>query len=299
MVVGMGTALLAVASSADLGQGQTGQNVAAAQSLEEVRDELASAITVERRSEFEIAFTIADRTGDGLPENVVYRWEGKAGSPLMRAINGNDERPVVPSVDKLAFQYLIQPEAIPTLTPTGALASFAGNVSISAPRDAFQPGYQVAQGWFPGAAAGASRGVISRIIFSMRREAAVFGPSARVRVFTGDGATPTSGTLLGTAALGAAAVPITKTYTDTEFVFSPPIEFTPSRGVWIVLDAPGCLGDDYFVALDTQTRALNVRGYRAVSGDSGASWTRFPSTSCSFRVIGSWKTTVFPQEAVR
>jgi hypothetical protein len=299
LVVGMGVAILTTASSAELGQGRSAQSVAAAAGLDELRNELASAVTIDKRTATGIAFTIPDRTGDGVAESIEYSWGGKPGDPLLRKINGGDARPVVAAADAVSFGFLIQPASVPTLTSTAMLTGFTGNIAIAAPNDAFKANYAVAEGWYPGTNATAARGVISKVTFNMRRDAATYGPGARLRVYTGDGKSPTAGTLLGTVSLTSAGVPTTKAYNDAEFVFSPALEFTSSTGLWFVLDAPGCLGNDYFVAIDLQTRTLNTRGYRAISGDAGANWVYIPSTSCSFRVFGSWKTIVFPQEALQ
>jgi hypothetical protein len=64
------------------------------------------ALTVTERTATSITFTVADRTGDGLADQVRYAWSGVSGDPLTRQVN--DLMPVVVARDvkKFGLSYL-------------------------------------------------------------------------------------------------------------------------------------------------------------------------------------------------
>lgn len=63
-------------------------SVQAAQALDRIAGEIESAIYVSQLTATSIAFTVADRNSDGLPERIGYSWSGVAGAPLVRTYNG-------------------------------------------------------------------------------------------------------------------------------------------------------------------------------------------------------------------
>jgi len=58
------------------------------QALDQIAGEIESAVYVSQISPTSIAFTVADRDGDGIPERISYSWSGVAGDPLVRTYNG-------------------------------------------------------------------------------------------------------------------------------------------------------------------------------------------------------------------
>jgi hypothetical protein len=63
-------------------------SVQAAQVLDQVAGELETAVGVTDVTSRSIAFTVADRDGDGNAERLAYSWSGNAGDPLVRTYNG-------------------------------------------------------------------------------------------------------------------------------------------------------------------------------------------------------------------
>jgi hypothetical protein len=64
------------------------------------------ALTVTERTATSIAFTIADRTGDGVPEMIRYAWSGVAGDPLTRQVNGATPVVIARDVKRFGLSYI-------------------------------------------------------------------------------------------------------------------------------------------------------------------------------------------------
>ena len=67
-------------------------------------EEIGSATSIVSLSAASITFEVADRTGDGSPETITYRWDGTPGDSLVREINGGDPQSVLTDVHSLEFE---------------------------------------------------------------------------------------------------------------------------------------------------------------------------------------------------
>jgi hypothetical protein len=86
----IGSAMLLTARAVPDPRGPFQSTISAGAALDLLISELESAITITELTGRSIAFTIADRDGDGRPERLRYAWSGTAGDPLTRHYNGID-----------------------------------------------------------------------------------------------------------------------------------------------------------------------------------------------------------------
>ena len=71
-----------------------------------IASEQRFALSVTERTPRSIAFTVADRDNDAVPESIRYAWSGVAGDPLTRQYNGAPPVVVVPKVRRFQLNYL-------------------------------------------------------------------------------------------------------------------------------------------------------------------------------------------------
>ena len=69
------------------------------------------ALTVTERTATSITFTVADRTGDGIPEQIRYAWSGVPGDPLTRQVNGATPVVIARNVTKFGLSYITKTSA--------------------------------------------------------------------------------------------------------------------------------------------------------------------------------------------
>ncbi len=79
-------------------KGATFSSMRGGRMVDRIATELESALRVIDRGPNKIAFTVADRDGDGHPERICYSWSGTAGDPLTRQYNDNPAVPVIDAV---------------------------------------------------------------------------------------------------------------------------------------------------------------------------------------------------------
>ena len=101
---------IAIASKAVPGQSTNNEKVIDATSvLQTMVEELENAIHFTKRGIWTVSFTVADRTADGTPESIAYRWTGSPGDPLTRTYNSRASVTVLPDVQMFALAYSVRP----------------------------------------------------------------------------------------------------------------------------------------------------------------------------------------------
>lgn len=70
----------------------------AGKALDKIAAEVETAIYISKIDAKTIAFTVAPRNGDAIPERIVYAWSGVPGQPLTRTYNGGPPQTAVDSV---------------------------------------------------------------------------------------------------------------------------------------------------------------------------------------------------------
>jgi prepilin-type N-terminal cleavage/methylation domain-containing protein len=76
--------------------------------LQQIADELAEAIAITERGAHAVAFIVADRDGDGAPERIRYAWDGTAGAPLTRSLNGGAPQAIAENVHAFDVAYVLR-----------------------------------------------------------------------------------------------------------------------------------------------------------------------------------------------
>lgn len=90
--------------------------------------EIGGAIDVPQRSGTSVTFSVADRNGDGLTEQIQYAWSGTAGDALLRTYNSESPAAILTNV----HQFLLGYDMISVLVPdTGADLLAAGHHASS------------------------------------------------------------------------------------------------------------------------------------------------------------------------
>jgi len=79
-------------------KGSTFSSMRGGRIADRIATELESAVRVFERGPNKIAFTVADRDGDGHPERIRYSWSGVAGAPVTRQYNDNPPITVIDNV---------------------------------------------------------------------------------------------------------------------------------------------------------------------------------------------------------
>ncbi len=81
------------------------QSLDSTAALRQMAEELETAVYITTHTATQVAFTVVDRNGDGLPERIRYAWSGTAGHPLTRSYNGATAVTVVENVDVFTLSY--------------------------------------------------------------------------------------------------------------------------------------------------------------------------------------------------
>jgi prepilin-type N-terminal cleavage/methylation domain-containing protein len=86
----------------------TACTIEAGTALDQFVAELESAVYISEHSQTAVAFTVADRNGDGLAERIRYAWSGVAGDPLTRQYNGGPAAAFINNVQQFSLAPEIQ-----------------------------------------------------------------------------------------------------------------------------------------------------------------------------------------------
>ena len=94
--------------------------------LSQLNDDLRFATQITAATSISITMIVPDRDADAAPETITYEWNGKAGAPLTRTLNGNKPDEVCAAVESFALAYDTRTDQRPqtyTEGPEGTLAS--------------------------------------------------------------------------------------------------------------------------------------------------------------------------------
>ena len=82
--------------------------IAASETADRIVAELAYALSFSERSANAVAFTVADRNGDGDPESIRYAWSGTPGDPLTYEYNGSAAVNLLENVREFSLAYDVE-----------------------------------------------------------------------------------------------------------------------------------------------------------------------------------------------
>lgn len=108
LMVALGSAMSIASKTLTLDRSDVKHNIEAAEVLNQILDELATAHDFVQRSATVIEFTVPDRTGDFQDDVIRYEWTGGPGNPqpLTRQLNGGDIVTIAEQVREFDLSYL-------------------------------------------------------------------------------------------------------------------------------------------------------------------------------------------------
>lgn len=287
VMVGLSSALL-IASRAVPDRDPFGAEHSASAALLWLCDEIRSATWLIEHEQNSVTFTVPDRSGNGLPERIRYKWSGVAGDPLVRSVNDEPEAPVLNDVSEFAMRFVVSEisESVP-----GAVSESAEYVLASALGS--DGGYSITNNnWLgvhvqPVLSYDTQVWRITRFMFRARQSPPPTGRLfVQLRPATASG-TPAS-TIIEQVGMNESDLSPTMSWQT--------IHYTPTD---IPRDQARCIvvvrssGDSPVCELET----LDVAG--GVESTNGSTWTYKENLSPVYRVYGAVRTVGEPTEFPR
>lgn len=258
--------------------------------------ELQNALFISERGANAIAFTVADRDGDGRHERIRYAWAGKSGDPLTRAYNGATAVEVIEGVDALDFTYLTRPavESYPGPPIESAemtLASYTGAFNLNEYKvkdkewcgQHFQPDF----GAFPNALSWK----VSRAYFEAKRDGNADN-NFYIELRTADGSNKPTGTILESYLIPESALTTSQAWYYLNF--NSVNDLTPGQGLCLVFRHPNSGNPSANIRLDQ----AYPRGLLTTT-NSGGSWTYESGKTLRYTITGTISQPGLAQSATR
>ncbi len=118
LMVGLSSALFIASQGLDLDQGASASLVRSGVAVGRLLADARTATRFRSVTSTAMEFDVADRTGDGAVDRLRYAWDGAAGGPLTRTINGGSPVTLLRDVRSLSFAAPIRAVAAPNVTST-------------------------------------------------------------------------------------------------------------------------------------------------------------------------------------
>lgn len=284
LLVGMAGALTISTTAADAGHDRSSQAFRAAAAADTVLADLNEATAITARSKSEVSLTVPDRTGDSAPETVTYRW-GAAGSPLYRAVNG-DEHVLLPVVDQFTIDLIGRSGASSSNSAEQVLASFDTSSGATYSSVSISDKVFVAQYLKPAFPDSVDSWTITRLRLRLARDSSPAG-TLRVSIVRNDRWRPT-GAVLAQVDIPEASLPATAGWVEVAIGAGP---LLPSDGVCIRLEEPTTTGGAGVTEYGVGGSSMPYNTFATVSTDAGATWsTPDDSTDLRFYAFGTVST---------
>lgn len=105
LLVAIASAIILAGKAIPTGSTPAERAFEAARVAGQITDELRGAVHITERSAAAITFTVADRSGDGIPERIRYAWSSAPGDPLTRQYNDGAAATVLEDVHQFDLAY--------------------------------------------------------------------------------------------------------------------------------------------------------------------------------------------------
>jgi len=128
---GMSSAVFIATRAIDDGQAPATITGNAAEAVSTITNDLTFALDFRELTTTAVTFTVPDRDGDSLPEQIRYAWSGTPGAPLTRAYNNGTPIAIADQVDELAFTHLLR-----TVTPPNQACCQSDGICLDMAPDA-------------------------------------------------------------------------------------------------------------------------------------------------------------------
>lgn len=289
LMLAMGGALMVSTSALDTASDSGSQTLQAAGAATMLGAELAVAQELYSVDPADLYFTVPDRDGDGMAEEIEYTWGG-AGKPLLRSYQGGAAVPVIQSVQSLAVQTATRSPAVPVEGAETVLASCETPTGSMMQSTQIDDTHFVAQYVRPTMPSAASSWKITRVKLYLSR-ASGNTKGMRLSVRTADASLKPTGTILASVVFTSATV-TSVGGAWLEFAVGPVTGLAPGTGVCIVLDAPLAGDCNVFRVVNGTNQPYNTH---YMSGDNLGAWSAPNDTQdLKFILTGSITTMVEP-----
>ncbi len=248
--------------------------------------DLFHATSITTATATELVFTVADRTGDGVPETIRYAWSRTPGDPLVRQVNGGAAATAASDVREFQLVYDKRQVALPQTCSDGSEVLLAQNnrwflVSDARVNNDNWPG----QYFQPTLPANATSWKVTRVRFKAKIDGTATGQT-KVQLRLANGAVP------GDFVIGECSMmesTLGTSYGWVEFAFTNPPALLPGNMVCLVL-----VGTGPAYSCDVQVQGIVFAGsyncYCVTSTNAGGSWTTWPGLNLNYYVYGKVST---------
>ncbi len=240
----------------------------AARAVERIAQDVVYATSVPAGSATSLTLTLPDRNADAIDESVTFSWDGRAGSPLIRTLNGSPAETLLTNVRALSFGYRLR-SAVSTSTGPAGTGSEQTWLNIAASNTTYTnvtSNASFAQTVRPTLPGGTTSWSVSRVTLMLKPTSQATGQfSVQIRTVASDGK-PTS-TILGQATVLESSI----TGTQQTYTLSGASNFTAADSAAVCLvyksGANACSA-----AINLSQSSPAGSGYYT-SSNSGGTWS--------------------------
>ena len=294
IVSALASSLVLATRAIPTGNDPLAQSLSAAESLDQIGQDLYGAISFSERSATGVTFTVADRDNDANPETIRYAWSGIAGGALTRQVNAGAAAVLLGSVESFAlgYDYRTRSDPPPAQANESAetlLASY--DPAINQADFKLTATLNAGQYFLPALAANVTSWKVTRITIVARRLNQPNGITA-VQLHL-----PTAGNLPGAGVLEEVLMDESTlwwVYWFEDFSFTQVADLSPRQGLCLTLTKAGGSGNLADVAYDDVAGAGML-----TSSDGGLSWSFDARRSLRFFVYGTVTTMTRPAAVQR
>ncbi len=284
LMVAIGSAFVVTFSAVPADGNMAGGALASTPTLDLLARELATATEVVGGTATAVEFKVPDRDADGKDETIRYSWSGQAGDPLTRAFNGAAAGAVVGGVRAFALSYEV--EAVSETLEGTPVQSAEQTILNKTPASVVAQSV-TDQNWCGqfvrvNHPAGTLSWSITKVKLQAMGSPLLLG-NLTVEVRLADaGGSPTA-TVLGTASVSAASLPLV--LGNTTFTFSGISGLAPSQGICILVKRTTA-GLAPSVAINTAQSSGTNRTYLS-SSNAGTTWSVTPTSTLWYTLSGT------------
>lgn len=293
IMLGVGSAMIIVGHAVPTADSPAAAVIAAGQVADRIATELTYAVTVIDSNATTIAFTVADRDGDAVPETIRYEWSGTPGDSLTRQYNSGTIAEILPSVKQFDLAYELETISVET-TPENESAETVLS-EYSSVEVAYNPAL-AADLWcgqyiLPSLPADTISWKVTRIAFYAGKSGKSDGEvSVEMQLPTGAGVP--SGTALETNPLLESTLPAG--LGRVEYSLSNVSGLSPDQGICLVFRHVAGSGTACLLQGQNQNNTPEY-GNLVESTDQGGSWSSYPNQTLVYTIYGTVTTPGAPQ----
>ena len=292
IMLGIASSILIAARALPDAETPANAAITAGAAAEQIAAEMQYAISVNGRSARHIEFTVADRSGDDVPETIHYEWSGTAGQPLTRKYNNGTTVNVIDKVYEfnLSYDLEVMSKEIRPQNESSETLLIQYDSTENLQDYSIKETDWYGQYFLPTLPADASSWKVTRIRFFAKRSTVVDG-QAKVQLQL-----PTAGKVPGGAVLEEKTLvesSLLEDYVKQEFVFSNVANLSPQKGLCLVI--AWAYGDVSCRVRGRNSGAGTSNSFMVQSTNRGASWSALTAQSLLFWVYGTVTTPGQPQ----